>query len=327
MRNLAEETRGRLVGFHDLGHRGEDFRAAVLAGLAQPQKQIPAKFFYDELGSQLFDEICKLPEYYPTRTETALLARHADEIAEIAGTEVSLVEFGSGASRKVRILLDSLIAPAAYLPIDISRSHLLASAEVLAADYPEVPVFPICADYTRDVTLPSEMPRDSLLGFFPGSTLGNFAPGEAAGFLRRIATLVGPGGGLLIGIDLQKREEVLQAAYNDAKGVTAAFNLNLLTRMQRELDAKLDIGGFRHLAHYNRARSCIEMHLISRRRQQIVIGDRRFDVEQDETIHTEDSRKYSLDGFRAQAQAAGWRPLQAWVDPAGLFSLHYLLAG
>ena len=315
-----------LMGFHDLGHEGEDFRAAVLAGLAQPQKQVPAKFFYDARGSQLFDRICELEAYYPTRTETGLLRRHAGEIAAAAGPEATLVEFGSGSSRKVRILLDGLEAPAAYVPIDISRAHLVAAAQVLAEDYPGLPVVAVCADYTRDFALPGEVPAGVPLGFFPGSTLGNFAPVEAAGFLRRIAGLVGPGGGLLIGIDLQKDEAILHAAYNDPEGVTAAFNLNLLGRMRRELGAELDLEGFRHEAHYNRARGCIEMHLVSRRRQKIVIGERSFDLEQGETIHTEDSRKYTLDGFRAQAQAAGWRPLEAWVDDRRLFSLHYLVA-
>ena len=316
-----------LVGFHDLGHEGEDFRAAVLAGLAQPQKQVPAKFFYDARGSQLFDRICELEAYYPTRTEIGLLRRHAGKIAEAAGAEATLVEFGSGSSRKVRILLDALQAPAAYVPIDISRAHLMAAAQALAEDYLGLPVLAVCADYTRDFDLPEEVPDGVPLGFFPGSTLGNFAPVEAAGFLKRIAGLVGPGGGLLIGIDLQKDEAILHAAYNDPEGVTAAFNLNLLERMRRELDAELDPEGFRHEAHYNRARGCIEMHLVSRRRQRIFIGDRGFDLEQGETIHTEDSRKYTLDGFRAQAQAAGWRPLEAWVDDRRLFSLHYLVAG
>lgn len=315
-----------LLGFHDLGHEGEDFRAAVLTGLAQPQKQVPAKFFYDTRGSQLFDRICELESYYPTRTEIGLLRRHAGEIAEAAGSEATLVEFGSGSSRKVRILLDALQAPAAYVPIDISRAHLMAAAQALAEDYPGLPVLAVCADYTRDFSLPGEVPDGTPLGFFPGSTLGNFAPVEAARFLRRIAGLVGPGGGLLIGIDLKKDEAILHAAYNDPEGVTAAFNLNLLERMRRELAAELDPEGFRHEAHYNRARGCIEMHLVSRKRQRIVIGDRSFDLEQGETIHTEDSRKYTLDGFRAQAQAAGWRPLEAWVDDRRLFSLHYLVA-
>ncbi len=315
-----------LMGFHDLGHEGEDFRTAVLAGLTQPQKQVPAKFLYDARGSQLFDRICELKAYYPTRTEIGLLERHAGEIAEAAGPEATLIEFGSGSSRKVRILLDALQNAAAYVPIDISRTHLMSAAQALAEDYPGLPVLAVCADYTRDFALPKEVPDGGPLGFFPGSTLGNFAPTEAAGFLKRLAGLVGPGGGLLIGIDLKKDEAILHAAYNDPEGVTAAFNLNLLERMRRELGAELDLEGFRHEAHYNRARGCIEMHLVSRRRQQIVIGEHGFDLEQGETIHTEDSRKYTLDGFRAQAQAAGWRPLEAWVDDRLLFSLHYLVA-
>ncbi len=315
-----------LQGFHDFGHRGEDFLTAVLEGLSKPQKQIPAKFLYDEAGSQLFERITELEEYYPTRTEVGLLGRHAEEIAATAGEGATLIEFGSGASRKIRVLLEALQRPAAYLPIDISREHLLDSARILAEDYPAVPVFPVCADYTRDFALPPDIAESGRLGFFPGSTLGNFAPAEASAFLRRVAALTGPGSGLLIGIDLRKDEAILHAAYNDAAEVTAAFNLNLLTRLRRELGAELDPEGFKHLAHFNRARGCIEMHLVSRRRQQIAVGGAVFDLEQGETIHSEDSRKFTLEGFRAQAEAAGWRSLQTWVDDAGLFSLHYLAA-
>ena len=313
-----------LQGFHDFGHGGEDFLTAVLEGLSRPQKQIPAKFLYDEAGSRLFEKITELPEYYPTRTEIGLLQRHAAEIADAAGADATLIEFGSGASRKIRVLLESLRQPAAYVPIDISREHLLDSARILAEDYPAVPVFPVCADYTRDFALPPGIAEDGRVGFFPGSTLGNFAPAEASAFLRRIAALAGPGGGLLIGIDLQKDEAILHAAYNDAAEVTAAFNLNLLTRLRRELEAELDPEGFAHLAHYNRARGCIEMHLVSRRRQQIAVGGAVFDLEQGETIHSEDSRKYTLESFRSQAEAAGWHRRQTWVDDARLFSLHYL---
>ena len=317
---------GALRAFHDLGHDSEDFLGAVLDGLSRPQKRIPAKFFYDAEGSRLFDRICELEEYYPTRTETALLARHAGEIADLVGAGATLVEFGSGSSRKTRHLLDGFEAPAAYVPVDISREHLLASAGDLAAAYPALRVVPVCADYGRVLSLPSEAPAERLLGFFPGSTVGNFSLLEATGFLGRAAGLLGPAGAFLVGVDLQKDAARLHAAYNDSQGVTAAFNLNLLARMRRELEAEVDLDGFAHEARYNVARACIEMHLVSRRRQTLRIADRTFAFREGETIHTEDSHKYTLEGFQALARAAGWRPLRAWCDPERLFSLHYLAA-
>lgn len=321
---------GALRAFHDLGHGGEDFLSAVLDGLSRPQKRIPSKFFYDAEGSRLFDRICELEEYYPTRTETALLARHAKEIADLVGAEATLVEFGSGSSRKTRHLLDSLTSPAAYVPIDISREHLLASAGDLAAVYPALRVIPVCADYSRVLSLPpealSEAPAERLLGFFPGSTIGNFSPLEATGFLGRAAGLLGPSGAFLVGVDLQKDAARLHAAYNDSQGVTAAFNLNLLARMKRELHAEIDLGSFAHEARYNVSRACIEMHLVSRRRQTLRIAGQAFAFREGESIHTEDSHKYTLEGFQALARAAGWRPVQAWCDPERLFSLHYLTA-
>jgi len=321
---------GALRAFHDLGHEGEDFLGAVLDGLSRPQKRIPAKFFYDAEGSRLFDRICALEEYYPTRTETALLAHHAAEIAELAGAQVTLVEFGSGSSVKIRHLLDGLEAPAAYVPIDISREHLLASAGDLAAAYPALRVIPVCADYSRVLSLPpetlSEAPAERLLGFFPGSTIGNFSPLEATGFLGRAAGLLGPTGAFLVGVDLQKDAARLHAAYNDSEGVTAAFNLNLLARIKRELGAEIDLEGFAHEARYSASRACIEMHLVSRRRQTLRMSGQAFVFREGESIHTEDSHKYTVEGFQALARAAGWRPIRAWCDPERLFSLHYLAA-
>lgn len=316
---------GPLAGFHDLGHDVEDFRKVVLEGLSRPQRQIPAKYFYDAAGSRLFDQICELPEYYPTRTEIALLKEYSEEIAELAGPHVSLVEFGSGSSVKVRILLDALDRPAAYLPIDISRDHLFGAARSLAADYPGVAVTPICADYARTFVLPRSVKRPRQVGFFPGSTIGNFTPAEAETFLRRGLALLGPDSGLLIGVDLVKDEAVLHAAYNDAAGVTAAFNCNLLARINRELGAAIDLAAFAHHAPYNAQRACIEMHLISRRQQTLDIAGATFRFAAGESIHTEDSHKFTVAGFQDHARNAGWNPGHAWVDRDELFSLHYLV--
>ena len=317
---------GPLQGFHDLEPALEEFRTAVWDGLAGPQKRIPAKFFYDAEGSRLFDAICGLAEYYPTRTEIGILSRHADEIARAVGPDATLVEFGSGSSVKIRILLDALKDLAAYVPIDISRDHLVAAARALADDYDGLAVVPVCADYSGPVALPPGVKRHRLAGFFPGSTIGNFAPTQAAAFLKQVATLLGAGSGLLIGVDLQKDEAILNAAYNDADGVTADFNLNLLSRINRELDADFALDGFAHDACYNTARACIEMHLISRRHQMVTIAGRAFEFQHGETIHTEDSHKYTVESFHALAAAAGWQAEQVWTDPDRLFSVHYLVA-
>jgi len=326
MRAAAIEL-GQLSGFHDLEPAVEEFRAAVLGGLSGPQKRIPSKFFYDAEGSRLFDEICGLAEYYPTRTETGILRRHADEIAQSIGPDATLVEFGSGSSAKIRILLDALNSLAAYVPIDISRDHLLAAARTLADEYDGLAVVPVCADYSGPVVLPPNLPRHRLAGFFPGSTIGNFAPAQAAAFLKQVATLLGPGSGLLIGVDLQKDPAILNAAYNDANGVTAAFNRNLLARINRELEGDFQLDGFAHHADYNTARACVEMHLIARRHQFVTIAGQKFEFQHGETIHTEDSHKYTLESFHALAGAAGWRAEAVWSDPDRLFSVHYLVAG
>ena len=292
----------------------------------RPQKRIPSTFFYDDAGSRLFDRICQLEEYYPTRTETALLERHASDLVGLVPAGATLVEFGSGASLKTRILLDGLPDLAAYVPIDISRGHLIGAARGLAADYPRLAVVPVCADYSRDFALPGELPRRATLGFFPGSTIGNFSPLEATAFLRRCTALLGPEGAMLIGVDLQKDPARLHAAYNDAAGVTAAFNLNLLARINRELGAAIDLGTFVHRAHYNEERACIEMHLVSKTTQDIEISELQFRFEAGETIHTEGLAQVHRGGLPALARAAGWRPVRAWCDPERLFSLHYLTA-
>jgi dimethylhistidine N-methyltransferase len=324
---MPDDSPNRLAAFHDLEPALEDFGAAVIAGLASTPKTLPCKFFYDQKGSQIFDQICDLAEYYPTRTEIGLLEAKSAEMAELFGPACHVIEFGSGSSVKIRILLGALDAPAGYTALDISRDHLLQAAESLAVAYPDVPVAAVCADFTRPFDLPDVFEGAARrLGFFPGSSIGNFTRVEAAGFLeasRKILT--GPDAGFLVGVDLRKDPAILNAAYNDAKGVTAAFNLNLLTRANRELGADFDLDGFRHHAFYNEDEGRVEMHLISTRAQEVSIGERRFSFVADETIHTENSYKYAPEEFQDIARTAGYRAERLWIDENQLFSLHYLL--
>ena len=315
-----------LERLHDLEPTVTEFRAAILQGLGSTPKTLPSKFFYDAEGSRLFDRICELPEYYPTRTECALLQDRAHEVAALVGPHAGLVEFGSGAGVKVRLLLAALRYPAAYVPVDISRGHLLAAAASLAADFPDLRIAPVCADYTNRFALPhlpGSHPR-RLAGFFPGSTIGNFTPSEAAGFLRRAGRLLGRGSMMIVGVDLPKHRAVLEAAYDDAAGVTAAFNLNLLTRINRELGADFDLGTFAHEARWNAGESRVEMHLVSRIAQSVQIGGDRIGFAPNESIHTENSYKYSLAGFADLARSADYDPVAGWTDPASLFSVHVL---
>jgi L-histidine N-alpha-methyltransferase len=302
----------------------QEFRTAVLSGLARPCKQIPSKFFYDAEGSRLFEKICRLEEYYPTRAETEILTDRAEEIAASLPEGVVLLEFGSGASLKVRLLLDALGRPRSYVPIDISREHLLAAASSLSRDYRAIAVSPVYADFTRPFRLPDTLPAGPRLGFFPGSTLGNFHPPEALHILARFAERLGPGGWLLIGVDLKKDRHILHAAYNDAAGVTAAFNLNVLARINRELDGSFDLEGFYHRAVYNSDAGRIEMYLMSRHAQGARVAGRAFRFRAGEGIHTENSYKYSLPEFSRLAVSAGYRPAAMWCDSAGLFSVHLL---
>jgi dimethylhistidine N-methyltransferase len=300
------------------------FLEDVLDGLGQAEKTLPAKYFYDERGSRLFDEICELEEYYPTRTETSLLARHAGAIAEQVGKGVTLLELGSGSSTKVRHLLDRLDEPAAYVPVDISKEHLEASAARLAADYPGLKVKPVFADYVQGFPLNVEGGPERTLAFFPGSTIGNFYPAEAHTFLARLGRRLGAGSRLLIGVDLKKSRSRLEAAYNDAAGVTAAFNLNLLERINRELDGTFDLDGFTHVAFYNEELGRIEMHLESLHNQTVLVAGVPFRFEAGETIHTENSYKFSVDDFRKLARDAGWSADITWTDDENLFSIHLL---
>jgi dimethylhistidine N-methyltransferase len=310
--------------FHDLAPGEETFRDAVLRGLGGAPKSIPCKFLYDARGSALFEAICCLPEYYPTRTEIAILEEKAGEIARQIGPHGRLVEFGSGASTKVRILLRALDRPAAYVPVDISREHLRDAAGSLAEDFPSLPVVAVCADYTRSFPLPPlPGPDGKRVGFFPGSTIGNFEPDAAVDFLANYARILGPGGEMLIGVDRKKDPGILNAAYNDSAGVTAEFNLNLLVRINRELDGDLDLNRFEHVAFYNQTEGRIEIYIRSLANQEAWIAGRPILFAKGELIHTEYSYKYSVLEFQALAARAGFNPVDTWTDPADLFSVHY----
>ena len=309
---------------HDLSPARDDFRGQVLHGLSQSRKQLPCKFFYDRTGSELFDRICDLPEYYLTRTELGILESHVREMAEIIGERCLLVEYGSGSSLKTRLLLEHLCDPAGYVPLDISREHLLGAAAKLSSLFPALPVLPVCADYTRAFDLPRVEGAARTVVYFPGSTIGNFDPHEAGAFLRAAADRCGPGGGLLIGVDLKKDPAVLHAAYNDSAGVTAAFNLNILARINRELDGNFDLARFAHYAFYNPRLGRIEMHLVSRDDQTVSAADHRFVFREGETIFTESSYKYTPDEFQSLAGSSGWTVEKVWTDASRAFSVQYL---
>ena len=315
-----------LQSFDDLAPESGDFRSEVVDGLSGRPKALPCKYFYDAKGSQLFDEICELPEYYLTRTEIGLLKEIGADLARHIGPHAHIIEYGCGSVKKVRPLLDALDRPAAYVAVDISREHLLEAANTLAADYPDIDVHAVCADFTKPfrVRPPIHRPKARRVGFFPGSTLGNFGPDDAHRFLTRAAGFLGPGGAMVIGIDLKKDEAILDAAYNDSKGVTAAFNLNLLSRINRELGADFDVAKFRHGAHYNAGRGRVEMHLYSTADQTVHVDGSEFRFAEGESIHTENSHKYSIGDFRRMARKAGFEPAKAWTDGAQLFSIHYL---
>ena len=302
------------------------FRRDVIAGLSLPQKAVPPKYFYDARGSRLFEAICRLKEYYPTRSELALTRRHLAAIARFAGSGCELIEYGSGASVKTRLLLRRL-RPVRYVPVDISESALRAAAVRLGREFPWLEVAAVAGDFSRPLKIPRARGARRRVVYFPGSTIGNLTPDEAQAFLRRTRRQVGAGGAMLVGVDLKKDANVLHAAYNDARGVTAAFNLNLLARINRELRGDFNLRRFRHYAFYNVALGRIEMHLVSLAPQRVKIGAHRFAFEAGESIHTENSYKYSIGGFRALARGAGFRPREVWLDPEGRFALHGLAAG
>ena len=310
-----------VVGRCEAAPCDEDFTDALIAGLRRTPKSIPCKFFYDAQGSLLFEKICTLPEYYPTRVELSLLRTHAKEMAAAIGPDAEIVEFGAGAGEKIRPLLDALDAPRAYLPMDISGPYLKDIAARLQAEYPRLAIEPIIGDFTRDFSLPP--PGGRRIGFFPGSTIGNFELAEARAFLGNVATML-KGGGLLVGVDLVKDPAILHAAYNDPAGVTAAFNKNLLARANREAGANFDLDRFAHYGFYNPLLRRIEIYLVSTAAQRVTICGRSFAFAEGEAIHTEYSHKYTVEDFRSLAQSAGFIPRDVWCDENRLFSIHWL---
>lgn len=302
----------------------DDFERAVHIGLSQPQKVIPARFFYDQKGSELFEEITFLDEYYPTRTEISLFEKFGAEMGEALGSDIALVELGSGSSRKTPLILKHLKTMAAYVPVDISEEFLTLSAQALAADFPDLRVLPVAADFTKDFELPVEIKGVQHAGFFPGSTIGNLEPQAAAAFLDRLGDILGEGSCLLIGVDLKKDPQTLERAYDDSQGVTAAFNMNLLKRANRELDANFDLEQFEHAARYNDVEGRVEMYLVSKCAQEVTIGGKTYQFSANESIHTENSYKYTAGEFRLLARIANWQSAALWVDDLKHFSVHLL---
>lgn len=300
------------------------FAADAVAGLTASPKRLSPKYFYDSEGSELFERITVLPEYYPTRCELSILRERSGEIAALIPEKAALIEYGSGASTKIRILLSAIKNLAAYVPVEISADFLDRQTAALRREHPGVAMLPVPADFTKPFELPvaiKDMPR---VGFFPGSTIGNFEPHEAAAFLRQAGRTLGTGAIFIVGVDLVKDTQVLKRAYNDNQGVTARFNLNLLVRMNRELGANFDVAQFEHHALFNREKSRIEMHLASRKRQKVRLCGETIDFRAGETIHTESSYKYTLESFGAMARGSGWTPLKSWTDRDNCFSVHAL---
>ncbi len=299
--------------------RTDDFFVSVVSGLAQQQKTIPARFFYDRRGSELFEEITRLPEYYPTRTEIALLKAYSADIANFTRHSRTVVEFGSGSSAKTPLLL-AAVRPQAYVPIDISSEFLEHSASALAAAHPGLEVIPVAGDFTQPLDLPP-LPQP-LTGFFPGSTIGNFHPAAAIDLLRSFRETLGDDACLVIGLDTRKNQRLLETAYDDSEGVTAEFNLNLLHRINRELDGTIPVDAFEHRAVWHDGKGRIEMHLLVTQDVSFSVRGQMFAMREGETIHTENSYKYSMEQAQVMARASGWEPMMHWVDRDGLFSLH-----
>jgi len=324
---MHDEGVGRTIPY-DFKPGREDFLAEVLIGLRKPQKELPSKYFYDERGSHLFERICKLEEYYITRTEASIMQAHIEEMAELIGPHVVLVEHGSGNCKKARFLLDHLNDPVSYIPIDISREQLLHVTKELTAVYPQLEVLPVCADYLNSFDLPTpKRSTERICVYFPGSTIGNFDPVPAKHFLGHVASVCGKAGAMLIGVDLEKDPAVLHSAYNDKEGVTAAFNLNLLQRINRELDCDFHLEQFQHYAFYNPQERRVEMHLVSQRDQSVHLNGETISFVQGESIWTESSYKYNLDRFEQMATTAGFKVEQVWMDERQWFSVQYLVKG
>jgi len=313
------------IRFHDLHSTRNEFMEDVLRGLEKKPASIPPKYFYDAKGSRLFNAITQLPEYYPTRTEISILTENASDIAQHIGTGNLLVEPGGGSCEKVHILLEGL-KPCAYVPMDISKDFLQLAAEELAIEYPWLEIHAVCTDFTRAMRVPPSAPEGTHVAFFPGSSIGNFTPDAAVEFLRAIVQLIGVGGYLLIGVDLKKDKAILEAAYNDGQGITAEFNLNLLTRINRELGADFDESNWQHKALYNERDGRIEMHLLSKADQTVQFNEDIFEFKQGDSIHTENSYKYTADEFVQLAERAGFVSNKLWIDQDHLFSVHLFKA-
>lgn len=310
---------------YDFAPKNTTVRMEILEGLRKPLKELPSKYFYDEAGSQLFDLITELDEYYLTRTEVQIMHDKIQEIASVLGPHCMLIEYGSGRSIKTRQLLDHLESPAAYVPIDISREHLLQAALELAQSYPKLEILPICADYTSNFKLPQPSEAGARqVAYYPGSTIGNFDHKPAKRFLSQIAQTCGKGGGLLIGVDLKKDFNTLHRAYNDQEGITARFNLHLLERLNQEISTNFQLDQFGHYAFYNPAHGRIEMHLVSLSKQKVRIGKEQIAFANYESIWTESSYKYTLDEFGELAASAGFQVEHVWLDPKKFFSIQYL---
>jgi len=309
-------------------HLADDaFARDLLAGLAAEPKRVPPKYFYDRRGSELFERITMLPEYYPTRTEIGILEAHAGEITNLIPADAAVVEFGAGSAEKTRILLRAAPQISAYVPVDISGEFLAGTAARLGTDTPQLRVLPVEADFTKPFALPAALGNRPRVGFFPGSTIGNFEPHEANMMLRHVAAMLGSGALFIVGVDLVKDPEILTAAYNDGAVVTSAFNLNLLSRINRELGGDFNADNFRHRAFYNQELRRVEMHLISLARQKVRVAGKAFEFRRGETIHTENSYKYTVELFRNYATCAGWATTAIWRDERNYFSVHALTAG
>jgi dimethylhistidine N-methyltransferase len=319
---LAKSQLERLRG---LPREQEIFADAVIDGLSRPQKTLPCRYFYDARGSDLFEQITGLDEYYQTRTEAGILAAHARDMTHGMSADSVVVEFGSGSSRKTELLLEQLPNHAAYVPIDVSPVALAQARLRLTQRFPKLDIRPVIGDFSELSQLPGGLRERPKIGFFPGSTIGNLAPAEASRLLLRFKALLGTNGRLIIGVDLKKDRATLERAYNDARGVTADFNLNLLARINREIEPVFDLSSFTHAAHYNDREGRIEMHLVSQYDQSFEIRERQFSMRAGETIHTENSYKYSVAQFQGLANCSGWKPLRAWTDPRDLFSVHELV--
>lgn len=322
----SQKMQNNLRELFKVDPRQRDLLSDVLEGLGQRQKKLPSKLFYDQRGSELFDQICELDEYYLTRTEMWIMNRYLDEIVEVIGEKCLLIELGSGSSTKVRLLLDHLVDPVGYIPIDISSEHLIRASDSLATDYPSIKVMPVYADYTQPFDFPDiPIVYSKMVVYYPGSTIGNFTPRYAARFIRRIAKRSGQGSGLLIGIDLKKDRDTLEAAYNDKYGVTAAFNLNILERLNKELGADFDTTQWKHHAFYNDGEGRIEMHLVSLKDQRVNVNGRPIKLKKDETILTEYSYKYTTEEFENLVRPS-FELVKAWKDQDEKFSILYLMA-